>query len=38
MVYDFENNAEAARYPFSKRIKVGIYEDFYLHFSEMDII
>ena len=37
-VYDFENNAETARYPFSKHIKVGIYEDFYLHFSEMDII
>lgn len=37
-VYDFENDAEAARYAFSERIKVGIYEDFYLHFSEMDII
>ena len=37
-VYDFENNAEAARYPFSEHIKVGIYEDFYLHFLDMDII
>ena len=37
-VYDFENNAEAVRYPFSERIKVGIYENFYLNFSEMDII
>ena len=37
-VYDFENDAETVRYPFSERIMVGIYEDFYLHFSEMDII
>ena len=37
-VYDFENSAEAMRYPFSERIKVGIYEDFNLHLSEMDII
>lgn len=37
-VYDFGNDVKMARYPFSERIKVGIYEDFYLHFSEMDII
>lgn len=37
-VYDFEHNAEAVQYPFSERIKVGIYEDLYLLFSEMDII
>ena len=37
-VYDFENDAEAVRYPFSECIKVRIYEDFYLLFSEMDII
>ncbi len=45
-VYDFEGGGtenggtadkEAVRYPFSERIKVGIYEDFYLHFSGMDI-
>lgn len=38
-VYDFEHNEpEPVRYTFSDRIKVRIYEDFYLHFSEMDII
>ncbi len=45
-VYDFEGGGiengdtadkGAVRYPFAERIKVGIYEDFYLHFSEMDI-
>ena len=33
-VYDLENGREPVEYPFSERIKAGIYEDLYLNLSE----
>lgn len=36
-VYDFEHEKEAMRYAFTVRIKAGIFDDLYLHLSEMDI-
>ncbi len=33
-VYDLKRGGKAEEYSFSDRIKVGIYEDFYLNFSE----
>ena len=35
-VYDFEHDKEPARYTFSDRIKVGIFEELWLDLSEMD--
>lgn len=36
-VYDFEHEKEAVRYAFTERIKAGIFDDLYLHLSEMAI-
>lgn len=36
-VYDFEHEKEAVRYAFIEQIKAGIFDDLYLHLSEMDI-
>lgn len=35
-VHDFEHN-ESMQYTFSERVKVGIFEDLWLDFSEMDL-
>lgn len=36
-VFDFEHEKEAVRYAFTERIRAGIFDDLYLHLSEMDI-
>lgn len=35
-IYDFEHDSAPARYTFSERIKVGIFEDLWLNLSEID--
>ena len=35
-VYDFEHGKEEMQYPFSERIKAGIFDDLYLNLSELD--
>ena len=36
-VYDFEHGKKPARYAFSERIRVGIFEDLWLNLSEMEL-
>lgn len=36
-VYRFEQGGEAEKYSFSDRIKVGIYDDLYIDFSELEL-
>lgn len=37
-VYAFEQDKEAVQHSFSEDIKVGIYEDLYVNFSQMDLV
>ena len=36
-MYRFEQDGEVEQYSFSDRIKVGIYDDLYIDFSELEL-
>lgn len=38
LVYRFEHGGEVERYTLSDRVKVGIYDDLYIDFSELELV